>query len=730
MPERRNSKGWDLTDPLAVAAIDAEREQFRTAVWEAGPLISEMAVGAERAEVHNPARADDVVGHVTDSAPADVEAAVESARTGAASWASTSAEVRASRVRRVADLYEAHAAELFALAAREAGKTWLDGVGEVREACDFARFYANEALRECARGARTARGVIACISPWNFPLAIFSGQILAAVSAGNAVLAKPAEQTPLIAARAVALMHEAGIPRDVVQLLPGDGATVGAALARDPRVDGVCFTGSTATARLINRAMAEHLAPDAPLIAETGGLNAMIVDSTALPEQAVRDIVTSAFQSAGQRCSALRILYVQREVEERILEMLFGAIDELRVGDPWDLATDVGPVIDDEAQERIESYCRHAERDGRLLKRLATPGDGRAPKRLAATGDGRFVPPTVLRVDGIESLGEEVFGPVLHVASFDADQIDAVVDAVNAAGYGLTFGLHTRIDDRVQHIVDRVRAGNIYVNRNQIGAVVGSQPFGGEGASGTGPKAGGPHYVRRLTAGASVAGGMPAGLVVDGIRLAAAVSEASRAMTTRPHRGGRTERAQHEPDSDAGGAGKVRHSKETASETIRFGEVGRTVVSRFAPLDLPGPTGESNRLSFAPRGVVLCLGPGTAATKAQIATALDAGNAVVAVADGATSALESLVPNPRVVLLDGQVDPESLVTVDGIAAVACSADRDVLGAMREALARRPGPILPLIAEPAAAERYVLERHVCVDTTAAGGNASLLAQADA
>ena len=718
LPERRNSKGWDLTDPLAVAAVEAEREAFRTAVWQAGPLIAGAVVGTEAREVRNPARADDVTGHVTHSAPADIEAAFGAARAGTAAWASMRVEERASRVRRVADLYEAHAAELFALAAREAGKTWLDGVGEVREACDFARFYANEALRECTRGQRAPRGVIACISPWNFPLAIFSGQILAALAAGNAVIAKPAEQTPLIAARAIALMHEAGIPRDALQLLPGDGATVGAALACDPRVDGVCFTGSTATARLINRAMAEHLAPDAPLIAETGGLNAMIVDSTALPEQAVRDIVTSAFQSAGQRCSALRILYVQREVEERILEMLFGAIDELRIGDPWDLATDIGPVIDDETRERIESYCRHAERDGRLLKRLSAPVNG------------RFVPPTVLRVDGIESLEEEIFGPVLHVATYDADRIDAVVDAVNAAGYGLTFGLHTRIDDRVQHIVDRIRAGNIYVNRNQIGAAVGSQPFGGEGASGTGPKAGGPHYVRRLTAGASVAGGMPAGLVVDGIRLAAAVSEASRAMTARPHRGGRTERAQHEPDSDAGGTGKVGHGKETGSETIRFGEVDRTDGSRFAPLDLPGPTGESNRLSFAPRGVVLCLGPGTAATKTQIATALDAGNAVVAVADGATAALESLVPDPRIVLLDGRVDPESLVTVDGIAAVACSADRDVLGAMREALARRPGPILPLITEPAAAERYVLERHVCVDTTAAGGNASLLAQADA
>ena len=405
------------------------------------------------------------MGHVTHATQTDVEAALEAGRSGAAAWGSTSVEDRARRVLRVADLYESHAAELFALAAREAGKTWPDAVGEVREACDFARFYASEALRETSGGRRPPRGVIACISPWNFPLAIFSGQILAAVSAGNPVVAKPAEQTPLIAARAVTLMHEAGIPRDVVQLLPGDGATVGAALSRDPRIDGVCFTGSTATAGLINRAMAEHLSPDAPLIAETGGLNATIVDSTALPEQAVRDIVASAFQSAGQRCSALRILYVQREVEERILEMLFGAIDELRVGDPWDLATDVGPVIDDGARERIDSYCRHAERDGRLLKQLTEPGDG------------RFVPPTVLRIEGIGALEEEIFGPVLHVATYGADRMDAVVDAVNAAGYGLTFGLHTRIDDRVQHIVDRVRAGNIYINRNQIGAVVGSQPF-------------------------------------------------------------------------------------------------------------------------------------------------------------------------------------------------------------------------------------------------------------
>ena len=330
------------------------------------------------------------------------------------------------------------------------------------------------------------RGIIACISPWNFPLAIFSGQILAALAAGNAVIAKPAEQTPLIAARAVALMREAGIPDAAIQLLPGGGAEVGGPITSDPRIAGVCFTGSTETAQVINRTMAKNLAPEAPLIAETGGLNAMIVDSTALPEQAVRDILASAFQSAGQRCSALRMLYVQEDVADRVLEMLAGAMDELSVGDPWLLSSDVGPVIDAEAKAVIDAHCDALTAKGRLLKRLDPPETG------------RFVPPSVFRLDGIEDLEREIFGPVLHVATFDAEEIDAVVDAVNARGYGLTFGLHTRVDARVQRIVDRVDVGNVYVNRNQIGAVVGSQPFGGEGLSGTGPKAGGPHYVARF----------------------------------------------------------------------------------------------------------------------------------------------------------------------------------------------------------------------------------------
>ena len=357
----------------------------------------------------------------------------------------------------------------------------------MREAVDFLRYYAAEAAN--AETGTQARGAIVCISPWNFPLAIFTGQIAAALVTGNSVIAKPAEQTPLIAFRAVELLREAGVPEDVIQLLPGDGPSVGAPLTADPRIAGVCFTGSTEVAKLIEKQLAETAAPDAMLIAETGGLNAMIVDSTALPEQAVRDILASAFQSAGQRCSALRVLYVQKDVEKKMLEMLKGAMEALSIGDPWQISTDVGPVIDDEAQQSIRDYCTKMGLQGRLIAKLEAPKDG------------RFVAPHVFRVKGIEDMEREVFGPVLHVASFDADKIDAVIAAINRKGYGLTFGLHTRIEGRVQHFVDGIHAGNIYVNRNQIGAVVGSQPFGGEGLSGTGPKAGGPHYLRRFRKG-------------------------------------------------------------------------------------------------------------------------------------------------------------------------------------------------------------------------------------
>ncbi|MBR9885969.1 MAG: bifunctional proline dehydrogenase/L-glutamate gamma-semialdehyde dehydrogenase PutA, partial [Oceanospirillales bacterium] len=622
---RSNSKGWDITDPVQVEEVEKGRGAFRTHQWQGGPVLAAEVVGAGAKEVINPADPDDLVGYVTQASAEDIEAAIAASQQGFTTWSAMSAEERAACIARVGDLFEEHSFELFALATREAGKTLLDGVAEIREAVDFARYYANEGIRNEESGE--ARGVISCISPWNFPLAIFTGQVLAGLAAGNAVIAKPAGQTALIASRAVELMHEAGIPKAAIQLLPGSGATVGTALTSDPRIAGVCFTGSTDTAQRINGVMAENMAPDAPLVAETGGLNAMIVDSTALPEQVVRDVLASSFQSAGQRCSALRMLYVQKDIADHLLEMLFGAMDELVIGNPWQLSTDVGPVIDKAAKAGIEAHCEKFAAKGRVLKQLAKPEKG------------LFVAPTVIRLSGIEELEEEIFGPVLHVATFEADQLDQVVDAINAKGFGLTFGLHTRVDSRVNRIVNRIKVGNTYVNRNQIGAIVGSQPFGGEGLSGTGPKAGGPHYVRRFksVAGASISTTEEATVTADA--LTTAIEQLS--------------------------SMKVKAPEERMLSVKAF------FASAPAPLDaepefMPGPTGELNRLSNVARGVVLCLGPDSKTALAQAGVALSQGNKVVVVAPGAEADLApAIAAGLPVVALNGLLKPEALGTVQG-----------------------------------------------------------------
>jgi RHH-type proline utilization regulon transcriptional repressor/proline dehydrogenase/delta 1-pyrroline-5-carboxylate dehydrogenase len=442
-------------------------------------------------------------------------------------------------------------------------------------------------------------------------------------------------------------MLRAGVPATAVQLLPGDGA-VGAALTRDARVDGVCFTGSTETALKIRASMAEHLDPAAPLIAETGGLNAMLVDSTALPEQAVRDILAASFQSAGQRCSALRCLYVQEDVAEAVQDMLSGAMDELTLGDPWVLATDIGPVIDAEAQADIAAYIAAARAEGRVIK------------EMPARTQGHFIAPAVIRVTGIAAMPREIFGPVLHVVPFKASQIDAVIAAVNATGYGLTFGLHTRIDDRVQHVVDSLRVGNIYVNRNQIGAVVGSQPFGGEGLSGTGPKAGGPEYLARFCA-------APAPLAAPDDHVTSEATAAAALAALRP-------------------ASDALHSR-----------------------NLPGPTGESNRLSAFQRDPLLCLGPTLAIALAQAEAVRRLGGLAVE-APG--------------------LAPQALARLTGHAGALYWGAADDARAYAQALAGRTGPILPLIGGMPDAAHVALERHVCIDTTASGGNAQLLAEAGA
>jgi len=687
---RRNSKGWDITDIVQIQDIHDKRETYRNIVWQAGPMLAVAARKGDSVAVHNPANNSDLVGHVIQSTADDIESAIQQACDGYSDWAETAVQTRADCLRRLADLYESNAEELFALVAREAGKSWLDAVGEIREAVDFALFYANEAERVEDIGA--ARGVIVCISPWNFPLAIFSGQILAAIAAGNCVIAKPAEQTSLIAARAVTLMHEAGIPKSVIQLLPGAGASVGAALTSDSRIAGVCFTGSTITAQHVNRNMARHLAPDAPLIAETGGLNAMIVDSSALPEQVVRDVLASAFQSAGQRCSALRMLYIQNDVTEKLLEMLFGAMDELRVGDPWLLATDVGPVIDQVAREKIENHCRMMSEKGRLLKQVKIPAEG------------MFVAPTVIKLNGIEELEEEIFGPVLHVATFEADEIDQVVDAINGRGFGLTFGIHTRIDSRVEQIVKRIKVGNIYVNRNQIGAVVGSQPFGGEGLSGTGPKAGGPVYVQRFRKTRALTLPAISARDIDSSQMQVLIDAANQ---------------QQWLVLDKTGA--------AIAAVIEALELDMQPVLGSHIHEMPGPTGEANRLSINPRGLILCLGPSKNAALSQALSALAQGNTVVIVAPGINPSLAEFKKHRLPVMgIEGLLTPQVLSQVNGYDAILSQAESTILKQYRQALAAREGVLIPLITETNAPERLVIERHLCIDTTAAGGNASLIA----
>lgn len=630
-PERRNSEGWDLAHRPTRHAIDAARQPFAAAQWHAVPLLAGNVGVGQTSAVINPAQITDTVGSVTWSTPegvADACAAV-------APW-NASADVRAEILNKAADLYEAHFGELFALLAREAGKTLPDAVSELREAVDFLRYYA-------VRGAGPdPLGVVACISPWNFPLAIFTGQVAAGLATGNAVLAKPSEKTPLIAYRAVQLLHAAGVPRTALQLLLGSG-DVGAALTSDPRVKGVVFTGSTETAQRIHLNIAAHLDSGAPLIAETGGLNAMIVDSTALPEQAVQAIIESAFQSAGQRCSALRCLYVQEDIAEDFTQMLTGAMDAMVAGAPWTYGTDVGPLIDAAARDSIAAYVAAADAEGRVVHRTSVPDYG------------NFIAPTLIKVAGVAALEREVFGPVLHIATFKVQQIDAVIDDINATDYGLTFGLQSRIDARVAHVSGRVAAGNIYVNRNQIGAIVGSQPFGGEGMSGTGPKAGGEHYLTRFRKHApSVAG--------TGWTVADTYARLNTALTTAPH--------------------------------------GAPVKTT----SLPGPTGESNVMTVLPRGPILCLGPGQGAAQAQVKSVEALGG--IAVATEGYIEAEWLTDLPFFgVMWWGEIAPARALSL--------------------ALSRRTGPILPLITGTPDVGHVCHERHLCVDTTASGGNVQLL-----
>ncbi|HVZ90831.1 MAG TPA: bifunctional proline dehydrogenase/L-glutamate gamma-semialdehyde dehydrogenase PutA [Rhizomicrobium sp.] len=502
LPNRRNSSGFVWADPArSEPALAAMRAALETAP-KAGPIVAGRETGRDYHDVFDPSDRTRRIGQVADVTDADVSAALDAATRAQPGWDALKGDARAAILERAADLFEENRALLMALAVREGGKTLPNALGEVREAVDLLRYYAAQAREKFERPIELpgptgesnqlslhGRGPFFCVAPWNFPLAIFIGQVAGALAAGNSVLSKPAERTPLIAAAAVRLMHRAGVPGEVLHLLPGRGSKIGRIVLSDTRLAGVAFTGSTETAITLNRALAAREGALPAIVAETGGQNAMIVDSTALPEQVARDVLSSAFDSAGQRCSALRVLFIQEDVADRMIEMILGAMDELSLGDPMKLSTDIGPVIDEAARDGLAEHAARMTREAKLLRKLA-PGPDCA--------NGVFFPPHAFELQSLSQLKREVFGPVLHILRYGADRLGEVCDSINATGYGLTLGVHSRIEGTAEFVRERVRVGNIYVNRNQIGAVVGVQPFGGEGLSGTGPKAGGPHYLLRF----------------------------------------------------------------------------------------------------------------------------------------------------------------------------------------------------------------------------------------
>ncbi|WP_087746232.1 MULTISPECIES: trifunctional transcriptional regulator/proline dehydrogenase/L-glutamate gamma-semialdehyde dehydrogenase [unclassified Acidovorax] len=700
---RTNSRGLDLSNENTLTALTAALQATAGHAWTAAPLLGADAPAGLTQPVRNPADHSYVVGQVQEATTADVDQALAHAQAAAAPWAATLPAERAAALLRTADLLEERMQPLLGLLMREAGKSASNAVAEVREAVDFLRYYAAQVQSTFDNATHLPLGPVACISPWNFPLAIFMGQVAAALAAGNPVLAKPAEQTPLIAAEAVRLLWQAGVPRAAVQLLPGQGETVGARLIGDERVMGVMFTGSTEVARILQRAVAGRL--DAagrpiPLIAETGGQNAMIVDSSALAEQVVGDAVSSAFDSAGQRCSALRVLCVQEEAADRVVEMLQGAMGELRVGNPAELRVDVGPVIDAEAQTGIVQHIEKFKAQGHRVFQH--------PNHVsAASAQGTFVPPTLIDLNHIGELQREVFGPVLHLVRYARNDLDQLLNQINATGYGLTQGVHTRIDETIARVVNRAHAGNVYVNRNMVGAVVGVQPFGGEGLSGTGPKAGGPLYLLRLLS------QRPADA------LARTFAEADRA--TPPEDAVRARLLA--PLTTLQQWAQQQGNANLASTCQRFAQQTQSGTART----LPGPTGERNVYTLAPRARVLCLAQSVDDLLVQTAAVLASGGTALWPTD--QTSLRTQLPmlvQAQVMLQDNTLN-DSTLELD---AVLHHGDAPSLQAVCTALARRAGPIVGVTAlQPGATdiplERLLIERALSVNTAAAGGNASLM-----
>ncbi|MBE0474205.1 trifunctional transcriptional regulator/proline dehydrogenase/L-glutamate gamma-semialdehyde dehydrogenase [Rhodoferax sp.] len=680
--------------------------------------------------VLNPADTRDQVGWVRPATPAEVALAARRAASATQIWQVTPPQERAACLKRAADLLEQRTQTLLGLIVREAGKSLPNAVSEVREAVDFLRYYAAQVEATFDNQTHRPLGVVLCISPWNFPLAIFAGQVAAALASGNCVLAKPAEQTPLVAEGMVKILHEAGVPQDAVQLVPGTGEVVGAALVAHPLVAGVMFTGSTEVARLIAQTLSQRLSLQGrsiPLIAETGGQNAMVVDSSALAEQVVSDVLASAFDSAGQRCSALRLLCVQEDVAERVIDMIKQAMREWVMGNPDRMHTDVGPVIDEEARAQIEAHIALMQADGQPVTRLA---------RDESAGQGYFVLPTLIEIDGIERLQREVFGPVLHVLRYRRDKLDKVLDAINATGYGLTFGVHSRIDETIAQVTQKVQAGNIYVNRNVIGAVVGVQPFGGMGLSGTGPKAGGPLYLYRLLQ-ASESHNNPA-------LTALKVSPAARALVPTP-----AERQQGEPVglqalqlllTRLQGPTLIQPqgvlSSLDAAQGVLACEAYLAATVLGQAYKLPGPTGELNRYQLLPRGAVWAVPQTAVGLLHQLAAALASGNPCRLETPPGGSAVACLLDQlPDEVKAFVQLSSAGQLLADThLSAMLFEGDGDALQALLPRVAQRPGALVRVESLTSAqltdGAHYDLsalmhEQSISTNTAAAGGNAQLM-----
>ncbi|WP_145562768.1 trifunctional transcriptional regulator/proline dehydrogenase/L-glutamate gamma-semialdehyde dehydrogenase [Yersinia canariae] len=705
--ERANSSGLDLANEHRLASLSSALLASASQVWRAEPLIGAPLDSGVEQPIINPAEPTDIVGYVREATDAEVSRALDAAASAGAIWFATPPVERAAILVRAAELMENQMQTLMGILVREAGKTFSNAIAEVREAVDFLHYYAGLVRDNFSNDSHRPLGPVVCISPWNFPLAIFTGQVAAALAAGNSVLAKPAEQTPLVAAQAVRILMEAGIPQGVLQLLPGQGDSVGATLVNDARVRGVMFTGSTEVAAILQRSIAGRLDPQGrptPLIAETGGLNAMIVDSSALTEQVVTDVVASAFDSAGQRCSALRILCIQDDVAEHTLQMLRGAMAECRMGNPERLSTDIGPVIDADAKAGIERHIQAMRAKGRKVYQAAQ-ANSLDEKEWQ---HGTFIKPTLIELDSFDELQKEVFGPVLHVVRFQRQNLSALVDQINASGYGLTLGIHTRIDETIAQVTEKAKVGNLYVNRNMVGAVVGVQPFGGEGLSGTGPKAGGPLYLYRLLC------NRPEDAVTN---------------TLIHQDNGQVQNVSGREALQAPHQALILWANEQQNTVLaplaqRYGELAQGGTVRL----LPGPTGERNTYALLPRERILCLADTKADALTQLAAVLAVGSEVLWP--------ENIVQSDLFRTLPAVVKSRITLTQDwqtaGISfdAVIFHGDADQLRILCEQIAQIDGPIVSVQGFARGEtnillERLLIEHSLSVNTAAAGGNASLM-----